>query len=292
MKKKKGKQPKKQTHVALLEWFDDHVYRIIPKPKAEPISITSVTTKLGVSPKPWLGRWRGNVGNREADRVMSEAAEAGSRIHYACQQYLQGGCVIFNPPYYKKQNYSAADVKKLTKKYHDGLVILQTQEEQVMMWRFQAVVAALKPQILYTEEVVYDIGLDAAGTTDAVWNCKAGPRVIAGYEFGLKDSGLYIVDYKTGNEDDDHLLQVSTYGTIYEKMHPDEKLAGAIIIYLGAGKLKNGLKGLKVVVVPKAAFVKNFNVYKNMAATYEWKYGRPDTELFQFPILITMRKGA
>ena len=46
----------------------------------------SVTTVLSVIRKPGLERWRGNLGNDEADRIMYEAGNLGSTIHDICQQ--------------------------------------------------------------------------------------------------------------------------------------------------------------------------------------------------------------
>lgn len=43
----------------------------------------SVTTILSVIRKPFLERWRGNLGNHEADRVSREAADYGTAVHAA-----------------------------------------------------------------------------------------------------------------------------------------------------------------------------------------------------------------
>ena len=43
--------------------------------------LPSVTTVLEIINEPWLGRWRGRVGNEEADRIANEAAWLGNLVH-------------------------------------------------------------------------------------------------------------------------------------------------------------------------------------------------------------------
>jgi hypothetical protein len=44
--------------------------------------LPSITTIIGtVLRKPWLERWRGELGNQEADRILEEAARHGSEQH-------------------------------------------------------------------------------------------------------------------------------------------------------------------------------------------------------------------
>lgn len=45
----------------------------------------SVTTVLGVIRRPYLERWRGELGNVEADRRLNEAGTLGANIHDICQ---------------------------------------------------------------------------------------------------------------------------------------------------------------------------------------------------------------
>ncbi|MCL6611205.1 MAG: PD-(D/E)XK nuclease family protein [Peptococcaceae bacterium] len=50
----------------------------------------SVTTVLGIIRHPYLERWRGRLGNEEADRVLAEAGDIGSRVHDACEAINTG----------------------------------------------------------------------------------------------------------------------------------------------------------------------------------------------------------
>ena len=50
----------------------------------------SVTTILQVIRRPALERWRGNYGNENADRIASQAADFGTRVHQLCEAYSRG----------------------------------------------------------------------------------------------------------------------------------------------------------------------------------------------------------
>lgn len=50
----------------------------------------SVTTALLIIRKPFLERWRGELGNEEADRVRDKAGDLGSQVHNCCQALDEG----------------------------------------------------------------------------------------------------------------------------------------------------------------------------------------------------------
>ena len=52
--------------------------------------LPSVTQILGVIRKPGLEKWRGDLGNAEADRIGREAADFGTRVHSACELIAKG----------------------------------------------------------------------------------------------------------------------------------------------------------------------------------------------------------
>lgn len=49
-----------------------------------------VTSILNIIEKQGLGRWRGNVGNKEADRIAKEAAQLGTDFHELCADINRG----------------------------------------------------------------------------------------------------------------------------------------------------------------------------------------------------------
>ncbi len=58
--------------------------------KEHPLGWPSVTQVLAVVNKPFLAMWRGRVGNTEADRVMRDAGDLGTRVHSAVEGHLKG----------------------------------------------------------------------------------------------------------------------------------------------------------------------------------------------------------
>jgi hypothetical protein len=58
----------------------------------------SVTTILGVLDKSGLAQWRGSVGNDEADRIATEAAEHGTAIHGYVERFNRGDRGPYGPP--------------------------------------------------------------------------------------------------------------------------------------------------------------------------------------------------
>lgn len=50
----------------------------------------SVTTALTIIRKPYLERWRGELGNEEADRIRDEAGDLGNIVHNCCEAIDKG----------------------------------------------------------------------------------------------------------------------------------------------------------------------------------------------------------
>lgn len=63
--------------------------------------IPSVSTKLREWKDDGIDRWRGNVGNEEADRRFEQAGEEGTLVHHACFLLATGGAVLYQPPFYQ-----------------------------------------------------------------------------------------------------------------------------------------------------------------------------------------------
>ena len=134
----------------VVSWFDDRFYRcnlskqIITKiqkriksinPDYEltvignDIFLPSVTTILSSSPKEWLGRWRGQVGNWEADRIMNEALDKGSKIHAAFANLIEGAIILFNNP--KSPTYTKEQIEAIAAENKKGVQVLYDQQEML-----------------------------------------------------------------------------------------------------------------------------------------------------------------
>ena len=133
----------------------------------------SVTTIVGaILRKPFLEKWRGDVGNREADRRRDEAGEHGKNVHRACGLVMQGVVAIpFDlPPLHEEQ----VDAFKL---WHDLAV----------------------EEVISIEETIFNDMYGYAGTLDERAILK-GDRLPT------------VIDLKTGHIDEDHCrMQTAAY---------------------------------------------------------------------------------
>lgn len=276
----------KKEEIALVQYYDEHWYKITV---ADVIHyLPSVTTKLGIIDKPFLAKWRGDLGNREADLRMHEAGQRGTRIHWAYEVALKGGVVIYDPwqnPVYTEQGI--IDLKA----EHDGKVaILRTQDEMWQIWKLQRQFEVLNPYVVGVEEKVFDIPQRDAGTIDNILDIDEGEYLIAGSKPLYLAAGIYINDLKTGRVVDENTwLQLSAYGYMYEQKY-QVKIAGALITHTSAN-IKGGIRGLKTLVRDRTTLLgKDYPDYRHACALWEREHAddRPDT--FEFPAFIQFKQ--
>lgn len=263
-----------------VEWFDDRYYRITKDDKD--YFIASVTTKLGIESKPFLAKWRGDIGNREADMRMWEAQERGKRIHYAWYIYLMGGTVIFNP--WQKPTYTpeqVAEFKKLNPYFYE----LSFQDEMVQLWKLQQFFDRVKPKILHAEKIVFSIDDDEAGTLDCAFYINKGQYDVNGSKkLIIPNSGIYILDVKTGSIDETAWCQMASYSHCFRKMGLGE-VEGAIILHTKSQN-KSGIPGFASPLKTRNELVDYYIDYKNLAAIWKRRNGNKGPKIFQFPSLI------
>lgn len=272
------------SDVAMIEWFNAHYYRVTVGEVVR--FIPSVTTKLGIIDKPNLARWRGDLGNREADARMHEAAQAGTRKHWAHAVMLEGGAVIYDP--WQKPVYTEEGIKELKEKYKE-VAILRTQEEMWDICKLAEQFKRLNPGlILGVEEMVYDLEENMAGTIDHIYFIEEGDYLIAGKEPLHLPGGVYIGDLKTGNYVDDNVFrQLAPYAACYEKKH-GVQVAGALVTHTGS-HIKSGIRGLKTMLCPREKlFSKHLPAYKHAAAIWDDEHEGEQPESFQFPSLVAL----
>src|SRR6185503_8263046 len=114
-----NKEPEAMPDITLIEYFDDHFYKI--EHEGNTYYCPSVTTKLGVIDKPFLAKWRGDIGNREADMRSYEAANKGKRIHWAWEVILKGGVCIYDA--WHHPTYSAEQIAQLKQEYGEVAIL-------------------------------------------------------------------------------------------------------------------------------------------------------------------------
>lgn len=115
--------------------------------KGKEVDWPSVTEVLSILDKPFLARWRGKIGNEEADRISRESAAVGTEVHRLIEETLGQG--ISSPPsstkvesifrawveWWQSQSYlvKATEVKVISKKkkFHgtfDGVLMVGDQK--------------------------------------------------------------------------------------------------------------------------------------------------------------------
>lgn len=279
--------PPQAAEPVLVEWFNDHWYKVTVDGTTH--YLPSVTTKLGIVDKPFLAQWRGDIGNREADLRMYEAAERGKRIHWAYEMALKGGAVVYDP--WKNPVFTEQGIADL-KAEHNGLVsILRTQDEMWQVYKLQKQFNALKPSVIGVEQKVFDIENKDAGTIDNILWIEEGDYLIAGARPIHLAAGIYINDLKTGKfVGENTWLQLAAYAFMYEQMH-GMKVAGALITHTSAN-IKGGIQGLKTLVRDRETLMtKDYPDYRHASALWEREHADDQPETFEFPALIQLKTG-
>lgn len=268
----------------LVEWFNDHYYKVIHENQVR--YIPSVTTKLGIVDKPALARWRGDLGNREADMRLYEAAQKGTRIHWAYETALKGGAVVYDP--WKAPVYTSEGLEELRKE-HGEIAVLRTQEEMWAICKLAEQFKRLNPKVLGVEERVVDLEMNDAGTIDNILGINAGDYFVGGSKAIHLSGGIYINDLKTGSYVDEGVwYQLAPYGVMWEKKY-GQKIAGALVSHTAAST-KTGIAGFRTMVrTREELFEKDYKYYRHAAALWEAKHGLEHPDVYEFPSLITMK---
>src|SRR3990167_1265381 len=228
--------------IVLVEFFDDHWYKIVKENEIH--WCASVTTKLGIVDKPGLARWRGDVGNREADLRMYDAGQRGKRIHWAWAMALEGGAVIYDP--WQNPVYTPEGLVELNAKYNGKVAILRTQEEMYQIDKLHRQHLIMKSKPVAVELKVYDLASKTAGTIDSVEQIETGSYLVNGAKPITIMGGLWVCDLKTGNWlGDEANYQTAKYLEMYEKQF-SVKCAGTIIRHTGASTKKGDRKSTRL----------------------------------------------
>lgn len=276
----------------LIEFRSEHWYRVdevkvVEGAVGETIThyIPSVTTKLGVKEKSFLAKWRGDIGNREADMRLFEAQQKGIRIHSAVEKMLRGGSVIYNP-----WNHPVYSQEQIAEMQEEGpLAIVQHQDEMLDVWKVKQQLDILKPKVMDVEMMVYDLENKDAGTIDHVYEVQEGIYAINGRTEIHLDAGIYIGDLKTGQSvTDDVWLQVAPYLVMYEKMTGNQ-VAGAIVTHTGS-KTKTGIPGLSTLVRSRQVLIESdYPDYRRASDLWMRDHKNDKPETYKIPSILKLQ---
>lgn len=274
------------NEIKQIDWFDSHWYKIDFGDNNIQY-YPSVTTKLQAASKPFLARWRGDIGNREADYRMNEAADRGSRIHYGWYLMTTGGTVLYNP--YKSPNFTMTEIAEIEEKTN-GILLLDDQGEMWDIYKLQQWYKAVSPKVEASELIVYSSKNQEAGQLDNLFDIKEGDYIINGANPLHIPEGRYVVDLKTGKvvPDDGH-QQTAAYANCYGEMTKGkEKIAGTIIIHTGA-KTRTGIEGLATYLRTPEQVKEDYEKYRAVAKVWEMNSANKSPKIFEFPSLVTLK---
>lgn len=280
-----------QATVKMVEWFDQHWYKLtLVNGKLETRWIPSVTTKLGIVDKPFLPRWRGDIGNREADMRLFEAQERGTRIHHAWHIFCTGGTVVYNP--WQHPNYTDEEIANLTREADGNIAVIKYQDEMLALTKLQRCVEILKPKMISSERQIYSLVNNDAGTMDNDWEIAEGEYPINGAKTLFIPGGRYVVDLKTGSVvDDNAFCQTAAYAKCAEEMEEAEgksiKYQGTLVLHTSASTRK-GIEGFAALLRTKDQMEDDYKTYRITAELWERKNEGAAPRVFEFPSLIKL----
>lgn len=294
-KKPESKQPKLEFIFEMVEWFDSHWYHKRDLDGKILGSQPSVTTVIGATyPKPEIEFWRSQVGYREANKVMNEAADAGSRIHYAIQTYLSGGVVLYQPPMFKKPNFTSEDIEKIKSAVDGRVFILSSQEEMAKFHSWREWFKSIKGiKVMGVEQIVYSDLLCAepdghtetlggsAGSVDQIYWLDANSLVLNG-EPQEHLPTLLIHDVKTGKPSPEHKIQIAAYAKLYEFMTGGGTPSG-LISYVGVQKIKQEL-------IDREEIEATWEIFLHLKAVWNAKFKKGEPKTFDFPVMASMNE--
>jgi hypothetical protein len=152
-------------------------------------------------------KWLAEKGWDEAEAIKSAAGDKGSKVHRAIELLLTGNTINMD-------DAIAAN---------DGPVTELTKEEWECLMAFCSWFNEMKPEVIATEQVVWNEDVGYAGTLDFL--CKI-------------DGVVFLVDFKTSqNLWPEHELQLSSYK--HALVEQPEKMA---VLQIGYRRNKKGWK--------------------------------------------------
>ena len=280
----------KTLEVKQIDWFDDHWYKIryLDDRRIEVEEyFASVTTKLNILAKPHLIKWYGDIGYSEAKKRTRQAADRGTRIHYAWYTYVSGGAVIYQNE--RTPAYDQDELNEIFKRYNGNVWILENQDEH---WDFLKVVEMFKrlsPDIVEAEKAVYHIDHREAGTADNIFNIKEGDYEISGSKPIKLSGGMYMGDLKTGAQvGKEAFMQISAYVHCAESMGYD-RFQGALI-YHTQGAIRTGIEGLKVYVLTRDEIDAYYADFRDISRVWERQESGKKPIIRQMPCLVALNE--
>lgn len=233
-----------------INLFDQRFYQINDK------DIFNVTGWLEAFPKgQGFNQWLKNTKDPEA--VREEAAQLGSKLHHLIERTLLGD----------KINWYDVNEIDLWERYLAWCNFWYDLNENPDKTLKLKNIESISHEEKFTEFIIYDENIDAAGTIDKMIKLK-----IDG------EDKFAIIDWKSGkNVYDTAYIQVATYATMVKKKYGLDDIL-AFIIQINPSLNKNGYR-----VYPVENIDAEFGVFLAVQQVYIRANGQPTPKYRTYP---------
>ena len=252
----------KENGVQLISFYEEHWYDI---PGIDHL-LKSVSLVLSTIAKgAGFNNWLKDVGHN-ADLILKQAQENGSRLHKAFEDAIKGKTISCN----------------------EGLEVFPKREWQKFLdWANWYSEIDITPLLL--ETTVFSVDDDCAGTFDGIFEIKNTE--------GGKYDGIWILDWKTGNDIyETSKLQVAAYAKWYNELvdagyFTTPKVTRAGIVHVGAKiKTKKDLQNIGV-KVEEADIEADYPAFKDALALFNRFNPDIKAPVQDFPVEVKLSKG-
>lgn len=253
--------------VDLIEFYDEHTYKIVDK------YYPSISKKLGIIDKGYgYHQWERQVG-LNADILMNRASESGTKIHNAIESALLGNEIKADDPEY---NF--------------------TKEEWVKFlafcewWNFYGFKVLKLEQIVWDEELGTAGKLDCIAYRDIVLTDKKGEPIKDDNGYVIEDRIIYVFDWKTGGIYDSYHEQVLFYKHCAVKLGlcPEDSIPA--LVEIGSSHRKFDDKKLQGIKVGVHIVDQDDTMPKLISSITAWDLRNKDWQppILQYPITVKL----
>ncbi len=233
---------------------------------SEKIFYPSVTTILKTYFQSYLARWRGELGNQEADRLFIEAGEKGTLVHELFSDLVNGLTLHY------KTTYDNSIPNKII---HDDYIFVQ-------LYKLQQFFEIVKPKIILNEAMLYSNKYKYAGTLDLLLKVEGGTFLINGRNPVTIKSGIYLADIKTANNIfPNYHWQTAAYAKATIERKLVRSITGTMILHTKS-KVKNGIEGFSCIVRDKKQMQEDFKNFLKVKSIYDIDAPQ-EPAVYQFP---------
>jgi hypothetical protein len=171
---------------------------------------------------------------------------------------------------------------------NENIHVVFDQFQYLQAYRFQKFLDEVKPKILFAEKIVYNLQHEYAGKMDLelILNNEDIDFMINGSKPLTLENGIYIADVKSGKGIyQDNFLQVSSYMKAYQRMYPNKKLQGGLIIHTNS-QTKTGIEGLSVKLITLEDADKYFNDFLKIYEVWKINPSPSKPKFFELPSVL------